>query len=296
MGSDQFIETIVNGASSITGVFLTVNQDALDQLIWDEYDNNPQWEIGDGANINSATYLVDLIGHNLIDNSAGQVADNSVGDPFKFKFLSYDVDVSYNVFHQEVSCSAYPASDTTGKRFQISVDACVAGGAAITVGTYLKSGAAIQPGITRVNNKYHDGSTFIFETDEPVWGGYNANNVTTQMKIEDGSVNRAYKLIQLNGLRIYNRHLPGFDSNGAVNIEEGVSKIYGMLLDTGILRGLTNPDMINYRYIVDTMANGLQANMGGKQNLSSLAKKRGKCTAIINAPSIKQFSSSTNLP
>jgi hypothetical protein len=52
--------------------------------------------------------------------------------------------------------------------------------------------------------------------------------------------------------------------------------------------------MIQYRYIVDTMAYGLQSEMGGKAYLSRLAKSRGKTTAIISAPSIAQFSTSTS--
>ena len=79
---------------------------------------------------------------------------------------------------------------------------------------------------------------------------------------------------------------------GAPSLEEGVIKIYEMLEDEGILRGLMNPDMINYRYVVDTMAYGLRPNCGGKVYLSRLAKKRGKTTAIISAPSIKQFATS----
>jgi hypothetical protein len=47
--------------------------------------------------------------------------------------------------------------------------------------------------------------------------------------------------------------------------------------------------MIQYRYVVDTMGYGLGANCGGKVYLSRLAKKRGKTTAIISAPSFRQF-------
>jgi len=95
-------------------------------------------------------------------------------------------------------------------------------------------------------------------------------------------------------LALSNRHLPGFDENGAPNVEDGLRKIYGMLFDQGVLRGLTNKDMIDYRYVVDTMAYGLQAEMGGKAYLSKLAKTRGKCTAIISAPAIAQFAASVN--
>jgi len=276
-GAEQYIETIVNGSVSLTGVFLNVNQDALDQLIWDEDQN--QWEIGDGSELIGANYLVDLVGHNIINNTT----DTSVA------FLSYAIDVDNSTLHQTVDITQM---DTTGKIF--SVDSSV-NAALISVGSFIKSGAEIQPGVTRVINKYYDTSAYIIETSEPI-ADYltTATTVLLQKAIEDPSINAAYKMLKLSGLSIRNRHTPGFDADGARNAEAGVSKIYEMLLEPGILRGLTNPDMINYRYIVDTMAYGLQSNMGGKSYLSSLAKRRGKCTAILNAPSIKQFAASQN--
>jgi len=278
-GAEQYIETVVNAATSLTGVFLNVNQDALDQLVWDE--TNDQWEIGDGSGEDLATYLVDLVGHNLIDNAT---TDTSTA------FLSYIIDVSDNVFHNDVSISQM---DTTGKIF--SLDASGTDNGVVQVGAYVKSGAEIQPGVTRITNKYYDVSTYIVQTAEPI-ANYltTATSIKVQKNLEDASVNAAYKMIQLDGLSITNRHLPGYDEDGAANAESGLEKIYGMLLDTGILRGLTNPDMIQYRYVVDTMAYGLAANMGGKSNLSSLAKRRGKCTALISAPSIKQFAAAAN--
>jgi hypothetical protein len=67
-----------------------------------------------------------------------------------------------------------------------------------------------------------------------------------------------------------------------------------MLEDPGIHRGLVNTDMIFYRYIVDTMAYGLEHQLGGKKYLSRLAKARGKCTALLNAPAMAHFASSTD--
>jgi hypothetical protein len=289
-GSEQYIETVVNGSVSLTGILLNVNQDALDQLVWDE-DTNNQWEIGDGTGSTAANYLVDLVGHNLIEQGTSS-ADVSTS------FLSYSLDVSNCVLHTDISIYLIDTDgsiSTTGKVFKL-LDA--SDNSKLSVGTYVKSGATIQPGITRIINKYihSDGSIFC-ETPEPISGyssGDSSLNLSIQKSIEDASINTAYKVIALNGLRITNRHTPGFTTAGSPNVEEGIKKIYGMLHDSGILRGLTNPDMIQYRYIVDTMGYGLQANMGGKSWLSSLAKKRGKCTAILSAPAIKQFSASQN--
>ena len=266
-GSNQYIEDIVNASTQITGVLISVNNDALDQLLWDE--DLGQW---------SGSYVVDLVGHGLIDASAGDVQTS---------FLSYDIDVSQNVFHNTFDITQ---SDTTGKKFTLDTSANY-----ITIGTLIKkdaTGGKI-PGVTRVISKIYDGSTYEFETSEPIYGYLStATTVDTQAPIDDASVATHYVMQKLSGLNLNSNHLPGYDDQGAPSIEEGVIKIYEMLEDPGILRGLMNPDMINYRYVVDTMAYGLRPNCGGKVYLSRLAKKRGKTTALISAPSIKQFATS----
>ena len=273
-GANQYIEDIVNASTQLTGVLLNVNKDALDQLIWDE--DQGQWEMGDGSSISAANWLVDLVGHGLIDNTG----DTSTS------FLSYQIDVSDNVFHNTFAINQI---GSTGKVFTLDVSANY-----ITVGTMVKKDSTGKiPGVTYVTSKIYDGSTYRFETAEPI-DGYltTATTVLTQRPIDDASVATHYVFKKLSGLKLNSNHLPGFDTAGAPSIEEGVEKIYSMLEDPGILRGLTNPDMINYRYVVDTMAYGLRANCGGKVYLSRLAKKRGKTTAIISAPSIKQFATS----
>ena len=275
-GSEQYIEPIINAATSLTGILLNINHQALDQLNWDE--TSSKWVLGEETNT-SAPYTIDLIGHNLISQT-----DVSV------KFLSYNINVSDNIIHTDVSISAYPTGDTTYRKF--SIDASM-GANNVTIGSLIqkKSEVGKPDGVTYVTGKYYDGSAYIIETAEEVTPGI----TKIQKPIDDASIATAYQFIQLDGLTLKNRHLPGFDENGAANAEEGLKKIYGMLInDPGIYRGLTNKEMISYRYIVDTMGYGLQSEIGGKVYLSKLAKARGKCTAIISAPSIAQFSASVN--
>jgi len=282
-GANQYIEDIINSSTQLTGVLINVNNQALDQLVWDEVQQ--QWEIGDGSSTDAAKYVVDLVGHNLI-NTTGNIASS---------FLSYNLDVSDNIIHNTLNISVI---DGIGKTFTLdaSVDA-----SKITIGTMIKkdsTGGKI-PGVTYVTSKIMVAdpsgllpSYYTFGTAEPVAGGPIATSVLTQLPIDDPSMATHYIFKKVNGLKITSNHLPGYDEDGAPNIEAGVEKIYGMLSDPGVLRGLMNPDMINYRYVVDTMAYGLGSNCGGKVYLSRLAKQRGKTTALISAPSIKQFATS----
>ena len=102
------------------------------------------------------------------------------------------------------------------------------------------------------------------------------------------------KFISVPSLKISNRHMPGFNAEGtAQSMEEGIEKIYGMLTDSGIRRGLLNNEMIDFRYIVDTMAGGLKMHAGSKAILSELAGDKEHCTALINLPSMADFSKVT---
>ena len=282
-GADQCIENIVNASTPLTGILLNINNEALDQI--DASGGN--YYLGDGNTVNTANYMIDLVGHNLIQDEADSVMTN---------FLSYDVSVLQEVIHTTLDVSLL---DTTGKNFILNTDSSNKQ-REITVGTFLKKDASgeVIPGVTYVTSKIFNGTEYEFETAEPIYN-YSAfltgdGSVYTQKIIDDASITSVYKILKLDGLTLTNNHLPGYDEDGAISLEEGLTKIYEMLDDQGILRGLTNPDMINYRYVVDTMANGLQPELGGKVYLSRLAKKRGKTTAIISAPSISQFSSSQN--
>lgn len=106
------------------------------------------------------------------------------------------------------------------------------------------------------------------------------------------SLYETLNLLPLKGLKLGNRHMPGFDECGNINIEEGVNKIYKMLEDPAIKRGLLNNDQLDFRYVIDTMAGGMDEECGGKKYLSRLAMNKQHCTAIISIPSMSDFAKS----
>ena len=321
-GADQFIETIVNANAPLTGVLINVNKDALDQLFWDS--EQKQWEI-DESSESAAKYSVDLIGHNLVNKTIDNISFLSYnfnpGEDFKSDVSIYlanneqdEYDGKYfliseinnekfeigNFVKKDPSIGIPGLTRIIGKTF-LSADELLEknlysisasdGGSLIndiSTGAYLIETAEAVALTTPISTKKTKNASSITLTPENV-----ANKVTIQKSIN--KVVPSYPVQVYNGLTITNKHMPGYDSNGARNNEAGVEKIYSVLTnDQGILRGLINPEMIQYRYIVDTMAYGLKSEMGGKRYLSLLAKQRGKTTAIINMPSMTQFATSTN--
>lgn len=120
------------------------------------------------------------------------------------------------------------------------------------------------------------------------------DSIVRQLPISDDAISGSLRFIPMKGLTLTSKHRPGYDENGNLDIEAGIEKIYSVLQDQGIYRGLMNPAMVDYRYIIDSMSYGMGNELGGKKYLSMIAYDRGKTTAILNLPSAKQFAVSSN--
>ena len=138
----------------------------------------------------------------------------------------------------------------------------------------------IETGVNEVNETNSDETTYNF--------------ITRQLPLSDDAISHSLRFIPMKGLKLSSRHRPGYDEAGNISIEGGIEKIYSVLEDTGIHRGLCNEAMVDFRYIIDTFSYGLRESLGGKVYLTRLAQDRGKCTALLNMPSAKQFAVSTD--
>jgi len=77
------------------------------------------------------------------------------------------------------------------------------------------------------------------------------------------------------------RHVPNGTNDRQVEI------LNGTLNGTNLFKALTDRDVINFRYIVDTFGNGIES--GSKAIYTVLASTRKNAFAILNAPSAKDF-------
>lgn len=96
---------------------------------------------------------------------------------------------------------------------------------------------------------------------------------------------RSFDFTYLNGFTMKDSHRP----NGT---DARVSEILDVMYDTNIAATLATKDVISFRYIVDTFSGQILPN--SKYQLSKLAMMRQKALALINAPSMAQFRSSTD--
>ena len=92
-------------------------------------------------------------------------------------------------------------------------------------------------------------------------------------------------LTMLSGFTLTASHLPdGTDAR--------MYEILDVLFDTNLAEAVTDPEMISFRYFVDTFNGGLEAT--SKMKWTNLAMARQTCIALLNTPSMQQFIDSSN--
>ena len=146
---------------------------------------------------------------------------------------------------------------------------------------------------TPIQTKTGKRGFYLLTTVDPVLIS-SKNALTRQLPISNEVISKSLRFIPLKGLTISSRHRPGYDANGRISINEGIKKIYSVLWEDGIRRSICSPNMIDSRYIIDSMSFGLDEELGGKVYLSKIAQERGKMTAILNMPSKAQFEMSND--
>jgi len=112
---------------------------------------------------------------------------------------------------------------------------------------------------------------------------YSSNRVQKFQRLQDFVTELQYTYLK--GFTLKETHMP----NGS---DLRMNEILDVMYNTNIATSLASKDIITFRYIVDTFWGGLEPN--SKNRLATLAKNRQKCLALLNAPSFKQFSESTD--
>lgn len=138
--------------------------------------------------------------------------------------------------------------------------------------------------LTRIIRKAaYDGSGDVKVTCTAAVKLYSSNRVQKFQRLQDFV--QELQFTHLAGFTLRETHLPnGSDSRR--------NEIMDVMYDTNIASSLANKDVITFRYIIDTFSGGIEPN--SKNAITRLAKLRKKCIALVNAPSMKQFSESTD--
>ena len=256
------IDALVNQNTTETGLMMAINESVLL-----DYDSD-------------SDAMIDLVGHNIENDDAS------------IKLLSYkefnatsidNIDPSICLFSRDSSDNTVVVIDEDASNKEYIKN--------IKVGdlfTTDNENENVHAKIVKVQKIKNDNATYTYK--------FTCNDVvaTTPQyrKALTHDVLTHVELTHLKGLTLGAKHMPGYDAN-AFDFNK-CANVYTMLNDEGIKRGLIDLDMISYRYIIDTMAGGIGDELKYKNILSNIAKTRGKCTAIINAPSITQLAMSSD--
>lgn len=313
-GNDKSIDYMINKSCNVTGLLWGVNNAAIDTLCLSNKEMVIDPSTGDVSVEDASAYRF------FLDNDGDGIFDTTQGDEEAYyivdlcghtwnngdtpvNFLSYVFDPSTaNNFNFKVEAErtvTYDPSEgpTTliATQFAITEDpSALDPTPEINVGDYVRTVDGLMSRITKKRKLKLDGATVAIYTalNSVVNEGSAEETVELEIHKNYTEMYEALDFIPLTGLKIRNKHLPGYDKEGKVNAEAGVEKIYAMLEDEGIRKGLLNEDAIDFRYIVDTMAYGMGAECGAKKYLTKLAKDKVHCTALCNVPSMSQFANS----
>lgn len=303
-GNDKSIDYLINKSCNTTGLLWGVNGNMLDTLcLSDKYEDGDEVKPGkyryfldvDGNGVyteeqEDCDHIIDLCGHSWHNG-------DTLNDFLSYAFVSDTSDQNFIVTADRYVTydPSEGATHLPANQFAVSYDPNFEQAPNINIGDYVRTVDGLMTRIVKKRKFIQDSSTIVAiytslnSVDYP-----NSTAATKDLEIHKNFTEMydTLKFIPLKGLKIRNKHLPGYDKDGNVNAEAGVEKIYAMLEDEGIRKGLLNEDAIDFRYIVDTMAYGMGANCGAKRYLSKLAMDKGHCTALCNVPSMSQFANS----
>ena len=172
----------------------------------------------------------------------------------------------------------------------------------VTVGNYLLHDSGQLSGHSRLTriNVVIGGKTTADYPSIPV--GQNALLVECQSEIEiktisgQDTVELYYPIDEwVPNLNIFT--LNGFSLRSGYSVPNGTNDRQNEILNdtlsgTNLRKALTDRDVINFRYVVDTFGNGIES--GSKAIYFSLCKDRKNALAIVNAPSAEDFKDSTD--
>lgn len=172
----------------------------------------------------------------------------------------------------------------------------------VVVGNYLVNDEGALTGhsrLTRINEVVGGLTTAQYST---IPAGKTALLVTCQSEIAVDTVG-AVKKVELyypidrwvDYLNIFT--FDGFRLDATKHVPDGSNDrqneiLNGTLNGTNLFKALTDREVINFRYVVDTFGNGIES--GSKAIYTNLCQTRKNAFAILNAPSAKDFKENTD--
>ena len=252
------------------------------------------------ANLTPHTdFSIDTVG-GVFQTSNSPVAKYAAVNCLNVQTLKGALNLSIDIIGDSVN----EPKSATGGLFpnQILIDATSPEAADLVVGNYLVHDEGVVSGhsrLTRINEVQGGLKTSDFAI---IPANATALLVTCQSEI-DVTLIGAQRKVELyypidswvDYLNIFT--LPGFNLIPTKHVPNGSNSrqnecLSPILGGTNLYKALTDKETINFRYVVDTYGNGIEANC--KSVYTNLCAGRKNALAIVNAPSAKDFKANTN--
>jgi len=136
---------------------------------------------------------------------------------------------------------------------------------------------------TRIISVKESTATITVKTKDPIYFTNSNTSVERYKSVQNFVTN--YQFTKLDGFTLRPDTMP----NGQATRQ---GEILSTLVNTGLFNALADKEAISFRYVIDTFEGTIEP--GTKNILSDLCKTRQFAFAILNSPSVKQLSESTN--
>jgi hypothetical protein len=322
-GRNLYIETIINNESRRTGLFCAINEDAISNdagtkldLVGHEYATAVDYELLSyviEAGVNDRVISEDFTGSNapvtLVGGSPTTAATiNILTVDTLGEVLTYQI-VNAGAGYTSLDVLTIPGGDAnatlTLDATTLAQTATLAAGTGYAValidGTYATLGTAFTVDYASVGNTP---ATFPIKAGDFV-PALAANRLARVKRVaKSGSVYTIYCDVEV-AAAWADTYVKSFESatlvykplvlSGATLSDKSIQDcLTGLTGGNGLHAALVDKDLIDFRYVVDTFSSFDENGIQNKEQLASLAKARQNASAILNAPTVADFKSSTN--
>ncbi len=249
------------------------------------------------AGTNAAYYNIPTVIVNAYTDSALTTLHTMLqadGSNYNTNSGAYTTDSKLPVISLTGKLNTTVTAATVNSSTQIEVaNTSAATGNNLSVGDFIVAAATGPNGESRLTKiktitfKSGTSGTIVVTTDFPMKQYVSAGVTTVEAyePIEDNI--KYYKAFSLKGFTLGSYHLPNGTQSQQTSILQDT--LGG---STALHKALIDKDAITYRYIVDTFGLGIQSQ--SKYTLTFLAKQRQNVLALLNAPSMREFTKSTD--
>jgi hypothetical protein len=287
-GSSLFQDVKFNRLTDGSTVWLNSDGSSINYLAFEAGVDRDQFNFVNARSYTSSSLAGTTINNIVAFTGSGNFASNNIGSPVsagKFNIVSQNGNINSFVTCTRVDSTSFTISQDSNGNAPLAVGDLVV---STDLDICIPDSGNRQSRLTKIVSVSSTATSGVYtaKAARPVLYYSGTNNTVRVQKFKSiAQFTTSFEFTYLKGFTLKSTHRP----NGT---DARTNEILDVLYNTNLAKTLAQKQVISYRYIIDTF-NGI-IGPESKSQYSRLAQLRGQALAIINAPSLEQFRTSTN--